>query len=80
LQGFKSNSILIEALLADSTYDILAFVETWQHCYSRAFLKHAAACKYQVLYIPAALSTAGRNKGGSLMFIKRSLRVSSVFK
>lgn len=71
---------MVEALLADGTYDIISLVETWQFSYSRAFLKHAAACRYQIIFIPATISTAGHNKGGSILLFKRKLRLSSVVK
>jgi hypothetical protein len=56
-------------------------VETWHLSISNAFYKFCSQHKYQILHLPAELTTGkGHNKGGIIVLFKRNLKLSAVLK
>jgi hypothetical protein len=58
-------------MVATSTHDIMAFVETWHLSFDANFIRHCRKFKYQIIDLPAELSLRGRHKGGIFLLIKR---------
>jgi hypothetical protein len=68
-------------LLDSSLFDVVALNETHAASVPLDLAKHAKQCGYLRIVLPARkFNTAGRFVGGTIVFVRRTLALSSVIK